>query len=51
MRRALRHYFTDSIQKKLFYDVLTGCLTRLAMAYTTFTFVLLELWPGIRLYL
>ncbi|KAK5650034.1 hypothetical protein RI129_001063 [Pyrocoelia pectoralis] len=51
MRRRFRHYFMYSYESKFIYDVLTFVLTRLAMAYVTFTFVLLEFWPSIRVYL
>lgn len=51
IRRSIRPYFISHSTKKLFYDVITGLVTRLVMAYITFPFVLLELWPGIRLYL
>lgn len=51
IRRSIRPYFIGHSTKKLFYDVITGLVTRLVMAYITFPFVLLELWPGIRLYL
>ncbi|KAB0804736.1 hypothetical protein PPYR_01706 [Photinus pyralis] len=51
MRRNLRHYFLYSTESKFIYDVITFLVTRLAMAYITFTFVVLEFWPSIRLYL
>ncbi|KAF2885530.1 hypothetical protein ILUMI_20680 [Ignelater luminosus] len=51
MRRTIRDYFTYSSKVKFMYDVVTCIITRLVMAYITFTFVLLEFWPSIRLYL
>ncbi|GJQ77049.1 hypothetical protein Trydic_g23621 [Trypoxylus dichotomus] len=36
---------------KRIYDIATFITTRLVMSYITFTFVLLEFWPSIRLYL
>lgn len=51
MRRTIRDYFTGDPKIKLFYDVITGFVTRLVMTYITVSFVLLELWPGVRLYL
>ncbi|KAH0949625.1 hypothetical protein HN011_006924 [Eciton burchellii] len=51
VRRHIRPLFLASQRKKMSYDVLTFITTRLVMAYTAFTFVLLEFVPSIRLYL
>lgn len=51
MRRNVRPYFIENGRTKLLYDIITFVTTRLVMAYITFTFILLEFWPGIRLYL
>ncbi|XP_025836121.1 lysophospholipid acyltransferase 2 isoform X2 [Agrilus planipennis] len=51
MRRTVRDYFTGNAELKLIYDIATCILTRLVMAYITFTFVLLDFWPSVRLYL
>ncbi|KAF5305485.1 hypothetical protein FQA39_LY01576 [Lamprigera yunnana] len=51
MRRAFRHHFTYSSESKFIYDCITFMVTRFCMAYITFTFVLLEFWPSIKLYL
>lgn len=51
MRRTIRHYFTGNTELKFIYDVLTFMTTRFVMSYITFTFVLLEFWGGVRLYL
>lgn len=51
MRRTIRDYMTGSKEVKLIYDIITCITTRLVMAYVTFTFVLLEFTPGIRIYM
>lgn len=51
VRRNIRPYFLSSKQNKLIYDILTFITTRILMAYITFTFVLLEFMPSIRVYL
>ncbi|KAI4458112.1 hypothetical protein MML48_7g00007142 [Holotrichia oblita] len=51
MRRTIRDYFTGNAEMKRIYDVITFITTRFVMAYITYTFVLLEFWAGIRLYL
>ncbi|KRT85710.1 hypothetical protein AMK59_1035, partial [Oryctes borbonicus] len=51
MRRTIRDYFTGNSEIKMMYDISTFITTRLVMSYITFTFILLEFWPGIRLYL
>nr|XP_022910561.1 membrane-bound O-acyltransferase domain-containing protein 2 [Onthophagus taurus] len=50
MRRTIRGYFTKTSELKLFYDIVTFATTKFVMAYITFTFVLLEFWAGLRLY-
>ncbi|KAK2580167.1 hypothetical protein KPH14_012438 [Odynerus spinipes] len=51
VRRHLRPYFLGSKKSKFLYDVMTSITTRIIMAYITFSFVLLEFLPSIRLYL
>ncbi|XP_020706571.2 lysophospholipid acyltransferase 6 isoform X2 [Athalia rosae] len=51
IRRHFRPYFLGSDGSKLFYDLLTFSTTRVVMAYMTFSFILLEFYPSIRLYL
>lgn len=51
VRRTIRDYFTGNAEMKLMYDFATFLTTKFVMAYITFTFVLLEFWPGLRLYL
>lgn len=51
IRRHVRPYFLRSRNLMLFYDLLTFLTTRIVMAYITFSFVLLEFLPSIRLYL
>ncbi|XP_046423142.1 lysophospholipid acyltransferase 6 isoform X3 [Neodiprion fabricii] len=51
IRRHVRPYFLGSNASKLFYDTLTFVTTRVFMAYVTFSFILLEFYPSIRLYL
>lgn len=50
-RRHIRPHFLGSKNKKFLYDALTFIATRVSMAYITFSFVLLEFLPSIRLYL
>ncbi|XP_032666216.1 lysophospholipid acyltransferase 2 isoform X2 [Odontomachus brunneus] len=51
VRRYVRPFFLESERKQTFYDVLTFTSTRIVMAYTTFSFVLLEFVPSIKVYL
>ncbi|XP_043266771.1 lysophospholipid acyltransferase 2 isoform X2 [Venturia canescens] len=51
VRRHLRPYFLDSKPAKFFYDVLTFIATRIIVAYITFSFVVLEFLPSIRVWL
>ncbi|XP_076179737.1 lysophospholipid acyltransferase 6 isoform X2 [Ptiloglossa arizonensis] len=50
-RRNIRPYFLGSKNKKFLYDALTFIATRFLMAYITFSFILLEFLPSIRMYL
>lgn len=49
VRRSVRPFFLTSNLTKRFYDFLTFLTTRIVMAYLTFSFVLLEFLPSIRL--
>ncbi|XP_066585832.1 lysophospholipid acyltransferase 6 [Prorops nasuta] len=51
VRRHVRPYFLGSRRAKFFYDVLTMLTTRIVLAYFTFSFILLEFIPSIRLLL
>ncbi|XP_068909168.1 lysophospholipid acyltransferase 6 isoform X1 [Tenebrio molitor] len=51
MRKTVRNYFLANAETKFFYDGVTFVVTRILMAYMVFTFVLLEFWPCIRLYM
>lgn len=51
MRKTVRGYFVENKENKLIYDIMTCVTTRLVLAYITFTFVLLEFTPGLKLYL
>lgn len=51
VRRHIRPYFVNSKPAKFFYDVATFVTTRVVLAYVTFSFVLLEFLPSVRLYL
>ncbi|KAL1115680.1 hypothetical protein AAG570_005970, partial [Ranatra chinensis] len=50
VRRCVRPHFLSSPAKKTVYDFATMFVTRVAMTYTTFSFVLLEFWPSVRIY-
>ncbi|XP_039300216.1 LOW QUALITY PROTEIN: lysophospholipid acyltransferase 2 [Nilaparvata lugens] len=50
IRRCIRHYFQEPAVVKAFYDLVTMVATRVVMTYITFSFVLLEFWPSVRLY-
>lgn len=50
IRSNLRPHFQSSQAKKIFYDLLTIGCTRVMMGYLTFSFVLLEFWPSVRIY-
>ena len=50
-RRTIRPHFLESKNKKFLYDALTFVATRILMAYITFSFILLEFMPSIRVYL
>ncbi|KMQ93769.1 membrane-bound o-acyltransferase domain-containing protein 2 [Lasius niger] len=51
IRRHIRPLFLESQRKKTFYDILTFITTRIVMAYMTFSFILLEFMPSIKVYL
>ncbi|KYM79294.1 Membrane-bound O-acyltransferase domain-containing protein 2 [Atta colombica] len=51
VRRYIRPMFLESQRKKIFYDVLTFITTKILMAYMTFSFILLEFVPSIKVYL
>ncbi|XP_008201126.1 lysophospholipid acyltransferase 6 [Tribolium castaneum] len=51
LRKRVRNYFLANAETKFFYDGVTFVTTRILMAYMVFTFVLLEFWPCIRLYM
>ncbi|CAG7647042.1 unnamed protein product [Allacma fusca] len=46
VRRHIRPYFTQSSTMKTLYDISTWTASRVAIAYCTFTFILLEFEPG-----
>jgi len=50
VRSSLRPLFLSSPSKKFFYDILTTLTTRVLMTYATFSFVLLEFWPSVRIF-
>lgn len=50
VRRKVRPYFQTSTERALFYDLITFLATRVAIAYLTFPFVLLEFWPAVVVY-
>ncbi|XP_076748913.1 lysophospholipid acyltransferase 6 isoform X2 [Xylocopa sonorina] len=50
-RRKIRPYFLGSKERKFLYDAITFVLTKILMAYITFSFVLLEFLPSINVYL
>jgi lysophospholipid acyltransferase 1/2 len=50
IRRCLRFRFQGSQASARFYDVLTFFATKFALAYTTFPFVTLHLYPGLQVY-
>ncbi|XP_046437718.1 lysophospholipid acyltransferase 6-like [Daphnia pulex] len=49
VRRSVRPFFTANRVTQGFYDVLTFMTTRVVMAYLTFSFVLLEFLPSMRM--
>jgi len=49
VRRSVRPYFLANRYSKMFYDVMTFLTTRIVMGYMTFSFVLLEFLPSVRL--
>jgi lysophospholipid acyltransferase 1/2 len=51
IRRSLRFRFQGSYALARFYDVITFFATKFALAYTTFPFVTLHLYPGLQVYL
>ncbi|KAK7867959.1 hypothetical protein R5R35_005301 [Gryllus longicercus] len=51
VRRSIRPYFMGSKSHKAVYDILTMLTTRVVMGYITFSFVILEFWPSVNLYL
>ncbi|XP_003701761.2 lysophospholipid acyltransferase 6 isoform X2 [Megachile rotundata] len=50
-RRKIRPYFLSSKATKFLYDTISFIVTRIVMAYITFSFVLLEFIPSIKVYL
>ena len=50
-RRKIRPYCLGSKGKKFLYDAISFIATRIIMAYITFSFVLLEFVPSIKVYL
>lgn len=42
IRRSVRHFFQESREMAILYDVLTCLTTRIALAYVVFPFILLE---------
>ncbi|XP_050576179.1 lysophospholipid acyltransferase 6 isoform X1 [Bombus affinis] len=50
-RRNIRPYFLGSKGMKFLYDALTFTTTRFLMAYMTFSFILLEFIPSVKMYL
>lgn len=51
VRRSVRHHFVRSRPLKAMYDLATMLTTRLVMGYITFSFLLLEFWPSVHVYL
>ncbi|KAK6054702.1 hypothetical protein COOONC_07792 [Cooperia oncophora] len=49
-RRCVRYRFLDSAKKKLAYDVLTFSATKIALGYTTYAFVTMNLNPAFFVY-
>lgn len=47
-RRKIRPHFQSSPQMAFYYDIITFIVTKIAMAYTTFPFVMLEFWASVR---
>ncbi|VDP22104.1 unnamed protein product [Heligmosomoides polygyrus] len=45
-RRCVRHRFLDCPKNKLAYDVVTFMATKVALAYTTYAFVTMNLNPA-----
>ncbi|BES92546.1 MBOAT, membrane-bound O-acyltransferase family [Nesidiocoris tenuis] len=50
VRSSLRPHFLATAAKKASYDCITFLFTRVMMAYLTFSFILLEFWPSVRVY-
>ncbi|KAL5286581.1 MBOAT1 family protein [Megaselia abdita] len=50
-RRLFRYRFQSTQYTRMFYDILTCLITRVAMGYATFPFVFLHFTGSIRLYL
>lgn len=50
VRRHVRDHFMDNRESKLLYDIITFAITHFVLAYVTFPFVLLELWPSVAVY-
>ncbi|XP_045700499.1 lysophospholipid acyltransferase 2 isoform X2 [Phyllostomus hastatus] len=50
VRSNFRHYFTESPQLKLLYDVVTWAATQVAVSYTVVPFVLLSVKPSLTFY-
>ncbi|KDR14745.1 hypothetical protein L798_11500, partial [Zootermopsis nevadensis] len=51
VRRSVRSHFVASRPMKAMYDVATMLTTRVVMGYITFSFLLLEFWPSVNVYL
>lgn len=49
-RRCVRHRFLDCPKNKLAYDVVTFMATKVALAYTTYAFVTMNLNPAFSVY-
>lgn len=50
-RRKIRPYFLRNKATKFLYDTISFIVTRIIMAYITFSFILLEFIPSIKVYL
>ncbi|PIO60059.1 hypothetical protein TELCIR_18461 [Teladorsagia circumcincta] len=49
-RRCMRHRFLDCPKQKLAYDILTFSATKVALGYTTYAFVTMNLNPAFFVY-
>ncbi|XP_063298257.1 lysophospholipid acyltransferase 2 [Pelobates fuscus] len=50
MRNNIRHYFLQSPELKLIYDIITWVATQVAISYTVAPFVLLSVRPSLQFY-